>query len=515
MPLDARAQPNGVLAKFRAWCYPTRPRSIQGWQMQQPMRSRSQAARSWGGAYAWALALGTLACAAEANECARTEPCRVDGPLELATWWGTRGELYASFDVLKQGYRRETHREVELAHQLQNKRDHTLWVEEQLGEPSGASAALDVFSANNGDEVLRWTPCAAWGPAPAAPRLAGLTDPALGPLHLSPEWIEATFEPRVMETLQCAGETYALPVGSHRINTLFFNKALFRAAGYAVDGSAGAALPGTLEELYAATDAVTSQLPEGDPASDLSPSAFAVAGREAWTVSLFVIENLMLALAGSAERYESYWRGTNCDADLLQSTLREFARLRPHFGSWALNSSEALGRVSSGQAAMMVMGDWAAAEIDPELVGSMPFPGTAQYFVFSADVFALPARGGGASSNGLGWLRAVTERQTQRDFSLAKSALPARVDLEHERLGPAGAQLFWVRSLPALLPYHPDAAFASLQDELSRWLSSGDTSGDALLRYAREQYPKLSGGAVVCPEPDGGAAPSVDIPEIQ
>ena len=484
--------------------------------MKQPKRS---GARSGGRhdrhatpARALALAvLGALGCGAQGAEC-EGEPCRVTGPLELATWWGTRGELYASFDILKRSYQRATHRDVDLAHQLDNKKDHTHWVEQRLGDPDAASTPLDVFSANNGDEVLRWTRCAAWGPAPEVPQLVGLTDPALGPLHLSRDWIEATFEPRVMETLQCEGETYALPVGIHRINTLFYNKELFRAAGYAVDGAQGTPLPSSLEELHTAADAVSRQLPAGDPESELQPSAFAIAGREPWTLSLFMIENVMLALAGNAERYERYWSGSACDEDLLVSTLRELTRLLPYFGSWELDSSGALGRVASGQAAMMVMGDWASAELDASLVGSMPFPGSGQYFVFSADVFALPALDDAAPSNGLGWLRSVTERQTQRDFSLAKSALPARVELEDERLGPEGARLSWVRSLPALLPYHPDAAFASMQDELRRWLGSANSA--ALLRYAREQYPKLSGGAVTCPETAGDVPPDLGVTAI-
>jgi ABC-type glycerol-3-phosphate transport system substrate-binding protein len=488
---------------------------------QQPTCSRARASRSRGGVRARRRVLGSLGlagafafgCGAPAPGCESEEPCRVAGPLELATWWGTRGELYASFDILKQSYQQATHREIELVHQLQNKRDHTLWVEQQMSAPAAGAAPLDVFSANNGDEVLRWTPCAAWGTPPAEPRLVGLTSPALGALHLQRDWIDTTFEPRVMETLQCEGETYALPVGIHRINTLFFNKALFRAAGYAVDGGGGTPLPASLPELHEAAARVAMQLPDADPASQLRPSAFAVAGREAWTISLFFIENVMLALAGNAERYENYWRGAACDVALLQSALDEFSRLRAFFGSAELNSSEARERVQNGQAAMMVMGDWATAELDPRLVGSMPFPGTAQYFVFSADVFALPALDTSSPANGLGWLRSVTERQTQQQFSVAKSALPARVDLQGEQLGAREAPLAWVRSLPALLPYGPTAPFASLQDELRSWLSSADGSGDALLEYTREQYPMLSGGAVTCPSADG--SPSVDIPEIQ
>lgn len=479
--------------------------------MNRPNSRRTRSGPSCSGIVLLALSgPGALGCGASGADCGGAAACDGGDPLELATWWGTRGELYASFDILKRSYQSESHRAVELAHLLQNKQDHTHWVEQRLGQVDAGVPPLDVFSANNGDEVLRWTACAGWGPPPSSAKLVGLTDPASSAIYLRPDWIATTFEPRVMETLQCQGETYALPVGVHRINTLFYNKALFRAAGYAVDGGDGTPLPTSIDELNTAVSAVTLQLPEGNSPSDLPPSAFAIAGHESWTLSLFMIENVMLSLAGSAERYENYWRGKACDEALLASTLRELAQLRPHFGSWELIASEALGRVMSGRAAMMVTGDWAAAEIDPDVVGSMPFPGTAQYFVFSADVFALPALGE-SPAKGLAWLRAVTERETQRDFSLEKSALSARIDLEEERFAPGEAPEFWVRSLPALLPYHPEAAFASLQEQLGLWLRSPDDA--ALLAYARQQYRALSGGSVVCPEPEG--TPSVDITDIQ
>ena len=159
--------------------------------------------------------------------------------------------------------------------------------------------------------------------------------------------------------------------------------------------------------------------------------------------------------------------------------------------------SEALARVTDGQAAMMVMGDWAAAEPAPEDVGTIPFPGTAQYFVFSADVFALPDIPNADPAKGLAWLRAVTGDATQREFSVAKSALPARTDLEGE-LAPGGARApEWVRSLPAIFPYAADGPFHELQDVLEDWLfSRKDTR--AVLDYAREEYLELSHGTVSC-----------------
>jgi glucose/mannose transport system substrate-binding protein len=442
------------------------------------------------------LGLGLFGCGAGDDACEAGEACARDGQLEVATWWGRRGELFTSFDILKQSYRRDTHRDVELAHHFEDKEKHTDWVEDELSA-TVPPKPLDVFAANNGDEVLHWTACAAWGDPPPRPKLRSLTDPGLGRLALSADWIAETFEPKVMETLQCLGETYAIPVGIHRINTLLYNRELFRDAGYAVDGGAGVPLPRTLEELHAAAAAVTEHLPPMTEYDRLPPSAFAVPGDEPWTLSLFAIENLMLALAADEEQYQRYWRGEECNEALLERALREFASLVPYFGSWELDAADALDRVVSGQAAMMVMGDWAMAELDAETVGAMPFPGTSEYFVFTADVYALPVLETADAQSGLAWLRSVTRKQTQREFSAAKSALPARMDIAAELASPLDIPRSWVRSLPALLPYHPESPFLNLQDELQLWLDR-DQDDERLLLYARQQYPKLSHGAIEC-----------------
>jgi ABC-type glycerol-3-phosphate transport system substrate-binding protein len=461
---------------------------------------------------AGALILGALGCSADAAPCDPGEPCELAGQVQVATWWGTRGELYVPFNILKESLRRTTTLDASLAHELETKDEHMDWVATQLDASTLAPEPLDVFSANNGDEVLRWTPCAASGAALDMPRVRGLTQPTLGFSALDAGWIREHFPREVMETLECEGETYALPVGIHRINTLVYNKRLFADAGYAVEGydvagSPRLPLPRTLDELHAAAEALKPHLPEATPGSDLEPSVFAVAGREPWTLSLFVIENLMLSLADSAQHYKDYWLGVRCDESLLARTLDELARLEPWFGSSRLGAADALDRVSKQQAAMLVMGDWAAAENSPDDIGTMPFPGTERYFVFSADVFALPDIASADPGKGLAWLRAVTGESTQREFSAAKRALAARTELEGE-LAPGGPNApEWVRSLPAILPNAPEAAFIELQNQLQLWLSKDKDTAE-LLEYAREEYLKLSHGNVACtPVGDGNGGP--------
>ena len=166
------------------------------------------------------------------------------------------------------------------------------WVDTQLNPKTEAPAALDVVAYNNGGDVLRWTRCGRSPYAPLTARLRAVDDAGLGPLHLDASWIEDSFDPEVLRTIECDQHYYALPVGLHQVNTLFYNKRLLRAAGFDVDqnGSGERALPDSLDELEAAASVN-------------------------WTLSLFFIENIMLASAG-AERYERYWSGQECDASL-------------------------------------------------------------------------------------------------------------------------------------------------------------------------------------------------------
>jgi len=445
-----------------------------------------------------ALALALLGCGAEASDpCGDREPCQPEGQVQVATWWGTRGELFTPFAILEESLRRRNRLEANLAHRLQTKDEHTAWVDEQLDPKNTSPLPLDVFSANNGDEVLRWTRCAASGDAPDAPRLLGLTRADLGQNGFRREWIEEVFPAEVMSTLQCADEdeTYALPVGIHRINTLVYNKKLFAAAGYDVDGAPANSpltpLPKTLVELHAAAARLADGLPAQEFRTDLPPSVFAVPGRDAWTLSIFVVENLMLSLANDAQHYRTYWEGKGCDEGLLRRALEEFEQLRPWFGDTNLRAPEAFSRVRSGQSAMMVNGDWVAAEA-PEDVGTMAFPGTAQYFVFTADVFALPDIPSADRWKGLAWLRAVTGDTTQLEFSAAKRALPARMELEGALAPHSPDAPQWVPSLPAILPYRREGPFVNLQDQLKDWLLTEGATTESVLEYARAEYPKLA-----------------------
>ena len=417
--------------------------------------------RSW----CWALAVGAGALA-----CSEEPP----GEVHLATWWGQRGEFAAPFQTLQQSLRDKAGLEVAIVSPAQSKYYHMQWVDTQLKPDTESPTPLDVVAYNNGGDVLRSTHCGRSRYAPQTARLRAVDDATLGPLHIDRDWIEESFDPEVLRTVECDEHYYALPVGLHQVNTLFYNKRLLRAAGFDVnqDGSGQLPMPSSLDEFEQAVSLLNGVLADRE-GGRAGASVIALPRSDSWTLSLFFIENIMLASAGPGP-YQRYWSGAACDANLFAGAIERVGWLvdEDAFSSSNLSEKNALEELAVGNAAFMVTGDWAVTEIDDD-IGYMPFPGTRDLFVFTADVFALPDTPTSDVENGFAWLRAVTGLETQREFAQRKHALSARRD-DPER-PPRGTER--VRSLPAFLPgTEIDApsdyqeAFQSLSQELLDWL---------------------------------------------
>jgi ABC-type glycerol-3-phosphate transport system substrate-binding protein len=387
---------------------------------------------------------------------------------------------------------------VDIVSKTTSKSYHMQWVDAQLAPDAKSPVALDAVAYNNGGDVLRWTKCGRSQYAPKTARLRAIDDPALGPLHIDWNWIEDSFDQEVLDTIECDHHYYALPVGLHQVNTLFYNKSLLRAAGFDVDrdGSGERPMPGSLDELRAAASLIQGELQAREGGLG-DASVFALPRGDSWTLSLFFIENIMLSSAGP-EPYQRYWSGEQCDASLFAGAMARVRELEDFFSGRNLSEKDALQELVVGNAAFVVTGDWAVAEIDPNEVGNMPFPGTEDLFVFTADVFALPEMATNDADNGLSWLRAVTGLETQREFAQRKHALSARRD-DPERLQGDHTR---VRSLPAFLPgTELDApsgyqeAFQSLSRELLDWLEAGPDADQHLTGYAAAQCEKLRAAA--------------------
>jgi len=214
---------------------------------------------------------------------------------------------------------------------------------------------------------------------------------------------------------------YAVPSNLHRLNVVYFNQKVF--AEHALP------LPHSLADLERAEEKLRGT------GIDL----LAIGSREPWTLSLFVFECLLVSREG-ADFYEDYFRGRlQPDDPRIVATLRHALRLlqSANRNHRQLSWLQALDLVSRGRAAVAVMGDWARVSLQTTGLkigvdyGELAFPGSSATFVYTSDTFPLPA----AARNSAGALRLLStigSRDGQRALSLAKSALPARSDVEVE-----------------------------------------------------------------------------------
>jgi glucose/mannose transport system substrate-binding protein len=353
-----------------------------------------------------------------------------------------------------------------------------------------SSGNMDAVLLNAGSDVLQFTPCGVNGMGTRLLPIASLGDPEL---------LARPFLPEVLEAVSCEGQVYAVPVGLHRLNTLYFNRELLTAAGCSASDLRAEDFDAIVEDLDrvwvrgtapSGATCVGTPNPVGTTERLRSVLAIATASGDAWAASLFVLENLMVSAVG-ADAYETFWRGhlaagEEPDVRQLTSTLDRVARLAQFFTPEELTAHDAFDAVRSGRAIFTVMGDWHGPDVAGSDVELMPFPGTEQVTVFTADVFAVPV----SSKNPSGaaaWLRTITSREVQERYIPAKGGGPVRTDMA-ESLG-------GIVALPGLPTFVPAGSFDLLAQRVARWLRDvreGQRSDEALLGYIESEYCSLA-----------------------
>jgi glucose/mannose transport system substrate-binding protein len=268
----------------------------------------------------------------------------------------------------------------------------------------------DTFQANVGIDLMQWVVFN--GIDALESKLVPLDDVMAG----IDSW-RGAMPAELIARVSYKGKIYGVPANVHRNNTVFYNKRLFATLGLGE--------PRSVAELLA----------QGTKLRDHGIPLVAVGSREPWTLSLFMFECLLVSREGPAF-YRDFFSGrlTPDDRHLVAALqagleLLAFANGDHRQLSWL----DAVDRVVRGQAAMTVMGEWARG---PFLAagmklgvdyGEIPFPGTADTFVFSADAFALPVD----AKNRAGaerLLATVGSLEGQRAINGARGTLSARID---------------------------------------------------------------------------------------
>ena len=277
----------------------------------------------------------------------------------------------------------------------------------------------DAFEANAGGDLLQWVLFN--GVDDAESKLLPLDDLLDGVAT----W-RRVVPPAVLEQVSYRGKIYGVPVNVYRVNTVFYNARIFRRFGLVE--------PTSLDDLAAMAEKLRGS---GIP-------LVAMGSRDPWTLALLTFECLLVAREGPAF-YADYFHGRVAADDVrLQRTLQTALDWQSFFNDdhARLSWSDAVDMVAEGRAAMTVMGDWANSEFDSRGLrpgvdfGEVPFPGTTETFVFTADSYGLPA----AAKNVAGAHRLLATMGTaeaQRAMNDPRSALSARLDV----LAPGGAAL--------------------------------------------------------------------------
>lgn len=227
--------------------------------------------------------------------------------------------------------------------------------------------------------------------------------------------------PIVMEQVKLDGRVVAAPIGIHGENWAWYNREIYNELGLP--------LPETWQEVVEQAPIILS--------AGYIPIA---ASEEAWQQRI-LFNAILISVAGADSYRRLFADGdpTVVDDPAFLEALEIYGQLR-HFTNDAETASvwsDVTKLVVEKRAAMQIMGDWAKGEF--KVAGQSPgrefdcrlAPGSGGNIIINVDVFAF-ARTSDRTAIATQQLLASTmlDPDVQRDFSLAKGALPVRLDVD-------------------------------------------------------------------------------------
>jgi glucose/mannose transport system substrate-binding protein len=239
------------------------------------------------------------------------------------------------------------------------------------------------------------------------------------------EELDEVIPPALQKLDQREGHRYSLPIAIHRNNLLWYNKALLDK--HHID-------PVTLttwEAFFKAADGLRA-------AGVARPIQMGVT----WTATA-VFEGIM---AGQGRAPYDDWIHGRIRSPQDPGTVAAFTVFRKYLdyvnddharSGW----DAAVKRVISGDAAFVVMGDWAEAEFQAgglkygKDYGAVPVPGTHGLYGMIVDSFTRPRRRP-HDRNADRWLRVLSSREGQDAFNSRKGSVSARTDADVAKYGP-------------------------------------------------------------------------------
>ncbi|MCG9777771.1 ABC transporter substrate-binding protein [Photobacterium damselae] len=323
------------------------------------------------------------------------------GDIEVLHWWTSGGEA-KSAQVLQQMM------------ELQGHHWHNFAVAGGGGESAMTILKTRAVSGNPPTAAqLKGHDLQEWG------RLGFLT--SLDRIAQEQQW-DKVLPPVIANIMKYDGHYVAAPVNVHRVNWLWANPKVFKAAG--------ATIPISLDDFFVQAKKIKQ--------AGFVPLAH---GGQPWQdVTLF--ENVALAVLGSTNYKRAF---VTLDPKVLNGAqmvevFRQFKRMRevidPRFEGQSWNKATAM--VIEGKAAMQIMGDWAKGEfVQANLKPGkdyicVPAPGTDQQFAYNIDSFAFFKLNGSAEDEKAqqDLAQTIMSPAFQSLFNLTKGSIPVRLDMD-------------------------------------------------------------------------------------
>ncbi|MCD9555289.1 carbohydrate ABC transporter substrate-binding protein [Photobacterium carnosum] len=323
------------------------------------------------------------------------------GQVEVLHWWTSSGEA-KSVKVLK--------------HMMEQQGDS--WKDFAVAGGGGESAMtvlkMRAVSGNPPTAAqLKGHDIQEWG------RLGFLT--SLDDVAQQEHW-DNVLPPVVANIMKYNNHYVAVPINVHRVNWLWVNPTVFKAAG--------ATVPTTLAEFFIAADKIKAA----------GFIALAHGGQPWQDATLF--ESIALAVLGSADYRKAFvdLNMTVINSVKMVDVFKQFKRMKAYIDPEAEGRhwNSATEMVINGQAAMQFMGDWAKGEFAQanKQAGKdylcVPAPGTQHQFTFNIDSLAFFKLKGTAADNVAqhDLAKILLTPYFQRVFNLNKGSIPVRLDMD-------------------------------------------------------------------------------------
>lgn len=244
-------------------------------------------------------------------------------------------------------------------------------------------------------------------------------------LYESEGWIDSV-PPAVLDLVRKDGKYYAVHVGAHRCNEVWYNKPLLARHGIEIGDTL------SWDQFFAAAEKL----------SAAGVNALSVGDNGIWA-NARMFENTFTGLLGY-DQTQKLWTGElSFDSPEMKEAMAMHLRVlefqNPDHS--ALSWDQAIGKVIDGSSAFNMHGDWAYGEFrkanarDGEDFGWVSHPGTDDIFIIVTDCFTMPS-GAPNPDEARNWLKTVGSAQAQLAFSLSKGSVAPRLDVDTSSLPP-------------------------------------------------------------------------------